>query len=176
MGCSSSRVEAPTETEEPLPVPRVYGSLIYNDASQGTLELHLTADSPAEGALAIFETRQVDKVPAWKLSRNQGRSAPRELRDTKPRHQTSTPNLDTPPPRHQPSTPRFGRVADIPRGSDISPLPPPCTPTPRPYGIPTPEIRNPGLRPREGEGLWRPPAASAARRRGGRSKRRQSAR
>mmetsp|Transcript_8426 Transcript_8426/g.27201 ORF Transcript_8426/g.27201 Transcript_8426/m.27201 type:complete len:301 (-) Transcript_8426:139-1041(-) len=74
MGCSSSRVEAPTETEEPLPVPRVYGSLIYNDASQGTLELHLTADSPAEGALAIFETRQVDKVPAWKLSRNQGRS------------------------------------------------------------------------------------------------------
>ena len=75
----------------------------------------------------ITETLQ---VPAWKLSRNQGRSAPRELRDTKPRHQPSTPNLDTPPPRHQPSTPRFGRVTDIPRGSDISPLPPPV-PLPR---------------------------------------------
>ena len=64
MGCSSSRVEAPTETEEPLPVPRVYGSLIYNDASQGTLELHLTADSPAEGALSPPPARPRTPTPA----------------------------------------------------------------------------------------------------------------
>ena len=56
--------------------------------------------------------KTVLQVPAWKLSRNQGRSAPRELRDTKPRHQTSTPlPLDTNPRHHALGVKRTFRVA-----------------------------------------------------------------